>query len=267
MKLIALIITSFLMNSCGNAQAVPNANNDMLNKQSLEINGLYRITTLGSFKNLPEALTMEFDLDSSRVTGYSGCNRFFGDYLVKSNTLSFGPLASTRKMCMEKVNNIEQHLLGALQQINNFEIKGDLLLLNRDNSTLVEAKRIASVTIAKDKPFTLKYSARSRGTNRLVTFKNGAISYKKGSSSKALEKSCSKAQIEKIYGYLDVVNLSKLSKLEPPTTAFQSDGALMGRLIIEYDDQIYESMIFDHGNPPDYISKIVNALISLSEMD
>lgn len=39
--------------------------------------------------------------DDSQASGFSGCNQFMGGFTVEGDQLSFGPLASTRKMCIE----------------------------------------------------------------------------------------------------------------------------------------------------------------------
>jgi len=53
--------------------------------------------------------------DDGRVSGNSGCNMFNGSYMLSGSSLSFGPLATTRRACVsEEANQQEQLFLAAL---------------------------------------------------------------------------------------------------------------------------------------------------------
>ena len=267
MKLFTLILTVVLLKSCGNTQATTNLNSDMLTKQSETLSGLYTVDSLQNFKDLPEELTLEFDNETNKISGYSGCNHFFGTYTITGNSIAVGPIASTKKMCIEKVAAVEQHMISVLDQINTFSLEDGVLTLKTDNDMFISASKVKSIVVEEGKPFSIAYSARSRGVYKMVTFEKGTISYKKDQNSEAKVKVCVEDEIERINESVFALNLSKISKLEPPSTAHQYDGALMGRLIVDYGDEKYETNIFDHGNPPAYISNLVAALISISEMD
>jgi hypothetical protein len=63
-------------------------------------------------------LTLTFD-DKGRVSGQLGCNAVTGRFTADKAELSFGPLVSTRKMCMSPaVMNQEGVVLRSLQTIN-----------------------------------------------------------------------------------------------------------------------------------------------------
>ncbi len=70
-------------------------------------------------------LTMEFAADST-VAGAAGCNRFTGAFETVAQTVSFGPLATTRMMCMgEGVVEQEDAFLAALGTVDTWEIRGE----------------------------------------------------------------------------------------------------------------------------------------------
>ena len=74
-----------------------------------------------------------FQRQEKRVTGYSGCNDFFGNYDLKGNALTFGPLGMTRRFCAGASGDVEQAFLEVLSKTLRWRIKdGVLLLLSGD---------------------------------------------------------------------------------------------------------------------------------------
>ncbi|WP_036552157.1 META domain-containing protein [Neptunomonas japonica] len=61
------------------------------------------------------SLTLNFKSDSE-VEGFSGCNRFKGQYEIINSRLEIGPLASTRKYCSKVIMYQEHLLLNELSQ-------------------------------------------------------------------------------------------------------------------------------------------------------
>ncbi|WP_350334359.1 META domain-containing protein [Coralliovum pocilloporae] len=80
-----------------------------------------------------EPLTLEFH--DGRMNGYAGCNSFFGSYKQKGQTLSFGPIGSTRMLCEGDRQHQEDVILEALERVSSFEINGALLRLNTGGGT------------------------------------------------------------------------------------------------------------------------------------
>jgi putative lipoprotein len=74
-------------------------------------------------------LHMVLASDGSRVHGFSGCNRLTGSYQRTDGQLSFSQLASTRRACMEGMEQ-EQRFLDALGRTTRFRIRGDQLTLD-----------------------------------------------------------------------------------------------------------------------------------------
>jgi len=64
----------------------------------------------------------------SKASGFAGCNRFFGSYTRTLDSLTLGPLGSTRKAC-KRVMETEQAILGALEKTTRFRIEDDRLIL------------------------------------------------------------------------------------------------------------------------------------------
>ena len=76
-----------------------------------------------------EPLTVRFSKDG-RISGYSGCNTYTGQYDVMEDALSVGPLASTRRACLSAaLQTQEQGFLQDLQAVRSFSVAGTQLML------------------------------------------------------------------------------------------------------------------------------------------
>lgn len=73
--------------------------------------------------------SIQFEVEG-RVFGNAGCNNFQGTYEVDGSTLSFGPMAITRKMCPPALMDQEAAFLQAMEKVRIFtwDEDGSLLL-------------------------------------------------------------------------------------------------------------------------------------------
>ena len=76
-------------------------------------------------------LTLTLSSDETQASGFSGCNQFTGGFTLEDDRLSFGPLASTRKMCAAGMEQ-EAEYLAALAKVKRFELKEGALSLFDD---------------------------------------------------------------------------------------------------------------------------------------
>ena len=75
------------------------------------------------------------------ITGYGGCNRFFGQYTQNGPTLAFGALASTKKHCGD-IMEAETAFLKNLQDTRRFEATHlKLSLFDADDNVLMTLRR------------------------------------------------------------------------------------------------------------------------------
>jgi len=85
--------------------------------------------------------TLAFTRDSGRVSGYSGCNRVFGNYVLTGSSLSVGPLGMTRMAC-DKGMDLEHRYATALDSVRGYRVTADTLeLLGEDGATLARFQR------------------------------------------------------------------------------------------------------------------------------
>jgi putative lipoprotein len=86
--------------------------------------------------------TIQFAEDG-KVAGSTGCNRYFGSAEIDGSSISFGPLAGTRKMCPASLMDQEMKFFKAMGNVKSWEIaETDLLhLRDADGDGLLRASR------------------------------------------------------------------------------------------------------------------------------
>jgi heat shock protein HslJ len=83
-----------------------------------------------------EKLTLIIHPDDARISGFAGCNRFFGPFSLNADTLEIGMIAATKMACMD--NKQEQKYLSCLSgQKFIWRLEGERLFLRNADYTLV----------------------------------------------------------------------------------------------------------------------------------
>ena len=83
--------------------------------------------------------TLRFDADSARISGFAGCNRYFGGYTLHDDepVLRFGAIGMTRMACSQGMQ-LETQLADALRQTSRYTLHEDrLILMDADRSQAV----------------------------------------------------------------------------------------------------------------------------------
>jgi copper homeostasis protein (lipoprotein) len=78
---------------------------------------------------------LRLDLAAGTATGYSGCNRLTGSFLLKDDQLRFERIAMTRMACPESMQ-LEQDFLGMLDATRSYRISGSQLYLYGEKGVL-----------------------------------------------------------------------------------------------------------------------------------
>jgi heat shock protein HslJ len=76
--------------------------------------------------------------DDGRITGSAGCNTYMGPYQTDGQSLTIGPLATTRMACASPIMDQETAYLAALQKATQYEFESGRLVL-RDASGATQA--------------------------------------------------------------------------------------------------------------------------------
>ena len=103
--------------------------------------GHWRPSTITTESLAPETPIYVAFSDDGKVTGFGGCNRFFGGYTVSGNSIKIGPLASTRKGCPDTLGEcgFDAGEIKALQEAETFQQTDEaLVLFGPDGAKLAE---------------------------------------------------------------------------------------------------------------------------------
>jgi heat shock protein HslJ len=86
-------------------------------------------------------VTLKFD--QGNATGSGGCNQYRGPYMVSGSNLTFGPIAATKRACVENERNAQETAyLDALAKVKSFEgSENKLVLKDAGGATLLEFAR------------------------------------------------------------------------------------------------------------------------------
>lgn len=82
--------------------------------------------------------SIRFDVANKRVSGNTGCNRFFGGYTTNGDQITFSGVGSTRMMCDESAMKIESKFEAYLNSPNlKFDVADQTLNIYKDNKLVM----------------------------------------------------------------------------------------------------------------------------------
>ncbi|MBM3116684.1 META domain-containing protein [Jeongeupia naejangsanensis] len=89
----------------------------------------------------PRPATLNFAADG-RISGFAGCNRYFGQYTQNGDALKIGSVATTRMACDPAVMKQEAAFLQTLGQVQRFSVADDgTLTLHAADKAAITARR------------------------------------------------------------------------------------------------------------------------------
>ena len=88
-----------------------------------------------------EPITLLLTFEPENVSGFSGCNRYFGKFSTKKNRLSFKQMACTQMACPQQDMSLEDRYLQLLEKVNSFTMRNDTLMLMKNDKVLLIFER------------------------------------------------------------------------------------------------------------------------------
>jgi len=111
------------------------------------LNTYWRLAQLGEQQVLTPADASEIHMvlhsENQRVTGFSGCNRMMGGYVLAGDSLRFDQMAGTLMACQQDMD-IEKRFLAMFSQVKRWEISGETLRLLDDTGNTLASLRARS---------------------------------------------------------------------------------------------------------------------------
>ncbi|MFI1744971.1 META domain-containing protein [Thalassobellus sediminis] len=261
MKFFLMLFSMIILRCCGDStdysMMIQEQNDDTLLK---ELHGTYQINILNEKDVSSSKLNITFNDSTKQVSGFSGCNRFFGSYSLNNLALKFSDLGSTRMLCEENKNDLETNLLKAFKKTN-------LVIFTENGFSFYNKKKLllSATKEVENQTTSFEYSASSRGTYKYIKITKKSISIASKRDGKPVIKQTNKENWNAILKTIKTLNIEAISTLEAPSKKFQFDGAALAHLKITKGEVTYESSPFDHGNPPKEIEALVKEILSISE--
>ena len=110
-----------------------------------------------------------------------------------------------------------------------------------------------------------EYSAVSRGIFNKINISEKELSLQDSPNGAIKTIPFPKAKWNNLLNTLKNIDVINIPKLEAPSKAHQYDGAAIANLILTIDDKTYETVSFDHGNPPKEIEALVKEILSIAQ--
>lgn len=105
-----------------------------------DLTGTWTLTALSAVDGDATPVTgapITLEIDGDRASGSDGCNSYTGQVAVEDGGVTFGPLASTRKMCIDPaVMTMASQYLAAMDQVTAASVTAGTLILTGEGTGL-----------------------------------------------------------------------------------------------------------------------------------
>ena len=77
-----------------------------------------------------DKISIKFNPESGMFSGRSGCNQYFGKFVIQGDKLMIvDDIGSTRMACFQELMSLENTYLNILKSVNKYQITNEKLLL------------------------------------------------------------------------------------------------------------------------------------------
>lgn len=132
---MTLMIAVLVLTSCDETKKVIDV------AGNVQLSGAYTISSINSSAISENAPTINFYALDKTVRGNTGCNNFFGNYVLDLYALSFNDISSTEIACDQPIMDVENAFLDVLRNTGSYDIENSVLTLysKSDRSILMVA--------------------------------------------------------------------------------------------------------------------------------
>lgn len=111
----------------------------------------------------------------------------------------------------------------------------------------------------------LDYQAYTRGSSVKIIVDSKKLTFTNFEGEKTY--SLSDKNWKEIQNIVKKIDLNSIKSIKAPSTKSHTDAALIASIKITKSEKVYESSIFDHGNPPKVLKELVDKLFELAELE
>lgn len=115
------------------------------------------------------------------------------------------------------------------------------------------------------KSSTIEYQAVSRGFYLNINIQDEKLTMTRERDGETKEYKLTSNDWKELANLYKKVDIEKIATYKDPTQKRFYDGAAIANLRIVYEGKAYETVGFDHGNPPVEIEEFVNKIVSFSD--
>jgi heat shock protein HslJ len=110
-------------------------------KEDITIHGNWEVVTIMDQSNFQPAPNFVINLETMKVAGFSGCNRFFGSITTQKNSLTFHAMGGTRMACPDVT--AENLFITTIPKVTSFAFQYNRLqFLSESDEVIMTLKSI-----------------------------------------------------------------------------------------------------------------------------
>lgn len=135
LHLITFVFAAIILNSCGPSKSTDSMNTDDSKFSKIPTETFWQLESLegkdfSNFQNHDSKVGFTLLEDNNRVSGYAGCNHFFGNFKFEpGNRIRFSAIGATKMACPDVGFN-ENEFLKIFGVVDNYTLNGNTLSLN-----------------------------------------------------------------------------------------------------------------------------------------
>ena len=104
--------------------------------KQITLNNKWKVISMQGIDDLQIRPTIQFDADEKKISGFAGCNNYFGSYDPESIQLDFSKMGMTRKMCPDMT--VESAFTNHLRNVSYYKIENKVLsFYSANDETLI----------------------------------------------------------------------------------------------------------------------------------
>ena len=108
-------------------------------EKQITLNNKWKVITMNGVEDLKINPTIQFDANEKKLSGFAGCNNYFGTYDPESKQLDFSKMGMSRKMCPDMT--VENAFVNNLRNVSYYKIENKILsFYNADNEVLISCE-------------------------------------------------------------------------------------------------------------------------------
>lgn len=125
---LVFTLTLILFASCAN------------NKEAKTLDGNWEVTSIKEMSSFEAPPNFIINLETMKVAGFSGCNRFFGSVVTEKNELSFHNMGGTKMACPDFT--VENLFITTIPEVRSFSFNDNILQFKSEMNEVIMTMKL-----------------------------------------------------------------------------------------------------------------------------